>query len=206
MRGRDKLKKYKKVINVLTYINSKFPKRVNKMLFNTIRPLDGKIIMLTRYVLLKNLAKHCGDNVSIHSNVYLNNIENISIGNNVSIHPMCYLECLGELNISDDVSIAHGVTIMTTEHNHSNVESDIKSQGLYLDSVTIKENVWIGAKATVLSGVTISSGSIVAAGAVVNNFIEPNVIVGGVPARILKFRTKDYTSGKVGKELIHSHI
>ncbi|WP_214846262.1 acyltransferase [Exiguobacterium sp. S90] len=206
MRGRDKFKKYKKIIDGLTYINSKLPKKLNKVLFNAIRPLDGKIVMLTRYILMKNLAKQCGDNVSIHSNVYLNNVENASIGNNVSIHPMCYIECLGELSISDNVSIAHGVTIMTTEHKHSDVESDINSQGVYLDSVKVQENVWIGAKATILSGVTISSGSIVAAGAVVNNFIQPNVIVGGVPEKILKFRTEDYASGKVDKELVHSHI
>lgn len=205
MRGRDKFKKYKKLIAMLTLLNSKVPKRLNKSLFNMIRSLDGKIIMLIRYILLKNLAKSCGDNVSIHSNVYLNNIETISIGENVSIHPMCYLECLGGIEIKDNVSIAHGVTIMSTEHKHSDVENDINSQGVYLDRVLIKENVWIGAKATILSGVTIHSGAIVAAGAVVNSSIQENVIVGGVPAKVLKFRTENYVTSKMDKELVHSH-
>ena len=52
--------------------------------------------------------------------------------------------------------------------------------------IHIGKNVWIGANATVLAGVTIGDGAVVAAGAVVNKNVEPNTIVGGVPAKVIK--------------------
>ena len=53
---------------------------------------------------------------------------------------------------------------------------------------TIESDVWIGAKATILSGVTIGKGSVVAAGAVVTKDVPKNSIVAGVPARVIKSR------------------
>ena len=52
--------------------------------------------------------------------------------------------------------------------------------------IHIGKNVWIGANATVLAGVTIGDGAVVAAGAVVTKDVEPNTVVGGVPAKLLK--------------------
>ena len=58
--------------------------------------------------------------------------------------------------------------------------------------IHIGKNVWIGANATVLAGVTIGDGAVVAAGAVVRKDVEPNTIVGGVPAKVIKkILTKD---------------
>jgi acetyltransferase-like isoleucine patch superfamily enzyme len=52
--------------------------------------------------------------------------------------------------------------------------------------IHIGKNVWIGANATVLAGVTVGDGAVVAAGAVVTKDVEPNTIVGGVPAKVIK--------------------
>jgi acetyltransferase-like isoleucine patch superfamily enzyme len=114
----------------------------------------------------------------------------MEIGNNVSIHPMCYIEAKGGLVIGNDVSIAHGVTIMTTTHIYDKTDIPIKDQGSVANNVVIKDNVWIGAKATLLCGITVNQGAIVGAGAVVTKTIPANAVVAGVPARIIKMRTQ----------------
>ena len=65
----------------------------------------------------------------------------------------------------------------------------IRLQGVSHKGITIGRNCWIGAKATFLDGAEIGDGCIVAAGAVVRGTFPENVVIGGVPARILKTRT-----------------
>ncbi|RIE04487.1 acyltransferase [Cohnella faecalis] len=137
---------------------------------------------------MKTIAKSCGNNVACHTNVYFFNPENISIGNNVSIHPMCYIDASGGIEIGSDVSIAHGNTIMSATHAYENVYIPIADQGIVLKKVVIKDNVWLGAKATIVCGVTIHSGSIVGANSVITKDTLPNSIVGGVPAKVIKYR------------------
>lgn len=98
MRGREKFKKHKKKINVIIKIVKIFPKNIRLKMFYHFRKTQGNKGILIRYVLLKTLAKQCGDNVSIHPDVYIFHPENLFIGNNVSIHPMCYIECGSKRN------------------------------------------------------------------------------------------------------------
>lgn len=187
-RGRDKFAKFKPLINVLIKFFNLFPKSFLRKVFLLFRGTKGIKGITIRYILLKCLAKSCGDNVSIHPNVYLFSIDKLSIGNNVSIHPMCYIDASGEIEIGDDVSIAHLSTIMSTNHNYKDLSIPIKDQGVTAKKVTIGSNIWIAAKATILSGVTIESGSVVAAGAVVCKNIDKNSVVGGIPAKLIKIR------------------
>ena len=187
-RGREKFKKYKKIIKIICVFYSIFPKKIqNKMLISN-RKKTGYIGLIKRYCLLKNLAKKIGDNVSIHPDVYLFNIQNLVIGDNVSIHPMTYIEGYGGIEIGNDVSIAHGVTIMSVNHGFNNKVIPIKDQAIEKRPIVIKDNVWIGAKATILGNNVISTGSIIGAGAVVTNNVEKNSIVAGVPAKEIKKR------------------
>jgi acetyltransferase-like isoleucine patch superfamily enzyme len=158
------------------------------MLLDHFGSTKGNIGLVIRYILLKTVAKSCGDNVSIYPNVYLFSIQNLSIGTNVSIHPMCYLDAVGGIEIGNDVSIGHGATIMSSTHHYEERAIPIKDQPLELKLTCISDNVWIGAKATVLYGRNVGSGSIIAANCVVTQDIPRNVIVGGVPSRILKHR------------------
>ncbi|WP_202594345.1 DapH/DapD/GlmU-related protein [Oceanobacillus massiliensis] len=67
-------------------------------------------------------------------------------------------------------------------------KKNIKDQGVEYKRTLIEDNVWIGAGSRILGGTIIRSGSIIAAGAVVKNEIPNNVIVGGVPAKVIKER------------------
>ncbi|MGQ7771690.1 acyltransferase [Bacillus sp. WC2507] len=188
MRNRDKLRKFKKIIDILVKIFLILPKPIVRFLLTYNRRNSSKMAMLLNYLCVKKLAKSCGDNVAIFSNVYLLNIENLEIGNNVSIHPMCYIDAVGGIQIKNDVSIAHATSILSSEHVYDNLLVNIKDQGLKLKRTVIENNVWIGAGVRILSGVKIKSGSIVAAGAVVKKDVQNDLIVGGVPAKLLKAR------------------
>ena len=188
MRGRDKFKKYKKIINIFVFFYSIFPKSVQKKMLEMHRNTKGIKGIIIRYALIKNISLSCGDNVVIGPNIYLLHPENITFGSNISIHPMSYIEGFGGITIGNDVSIAHGTTIMSVTHLHDDLNIPIRDQGVEKQPIIIENNVWIGAKTTILGGNTIRSGVIVGANAVVTKNIEENKIVAGVPARVIKER------------------
>lgn len=187
-RKREILEKYNTAIQIVIKVSRIVPKKIYILLLRLIRHHDNYISMFIRYVCMKNCAKSCGDNVAIFSNVYLKNISNLELGSNVSIHPMCYIDALGGIKIGDDVSIAHSTTIMSTEHIFSDLDANIKDQGIECKKTIIENNVWIGAGCRILAGSIIRSGSIIAAGAVVKGEVKKNTIVGGVPAKVIKER------------------
>ncbi len=187
-RGRDTFGKYKKYILFIVRIVSVFSLKKRKKWLIKRRKTKGKKGLIIRYILLKSLAKSCGDNVSIFEDVYIYSPENIDFGDNVSIHPMCYLEGQGGIEIGNDVSIAHAVSILSTTHNMDDLVLPIKDQGVTEKKVTIHDNVWIGCKATVLCGIEINSGSVIGANSVVTKNIKPNSVSAGVPAKEIRSR------------------
>lgn len=141
-----------------------------------------------RWALLKSISSKVGLNVRINEDCYIKHPSKLSIGNNVSIWPMTYIECAGGVYIGNDVSIAHSVTIMSEEHKYESHDLPIKDQGIKYAAVYIEDDVWIGAKATILSGVRIGKGAIIGAGAVVVHDIPENAVAVGVPAKVKKYR------------------
>lgn len=188
-RKRDLLEKYSFLINIILKVSKILPRGFYLKLLKLIRHHDNYFAMFLRFVCLKNCAKKCGNNVAIFSSVYLHNVQNLEIGNNVSIHPMCYIEASGGIKIGNDVSIAHNSTIMSEEHRYTDLDINIKDQGIEYKKTIIEDNVWVGAGCRILGGTIIRSGSIVAAGAVVKNEVPNNVIVGGIPAKVIKKRS-----------------
>ena len=189
MRGREKLKKISFVVKILCFIYRIFPLKMRVRKFKRSIYLKGNFGILIRYALIKTIAKKCGDNVAIFQGVYILHPENLVIGSNVSIHEMSYIDSMNAtISIGNDVSIAHGVTILSSSHNYADKNTNIKDQGLTFSDTTIQDNVWIGAKATILSGITVESGSIIGAGAVVTKDVLKDTVVAGVPAKIIKKR------------------
>lgn len=93
---------------------------------------------------------------------------------------------IGPVAIGSHVNLAQGVVVTTLNHNFAENDKPIDQQGVSVSQVTIEDDCWIGANATILPGVTIGSHSVVAAGAVVTNNVPPHSLVGGVPAKIIK--------------------
>ena len=92
---------------------------------------------------------------------------------------------IGPVCIGNHVNLAQGITITALNHNFSDATKRIDEQGITTKPVVIKDDVWIGANAVVLPGVTIGSHAVVAAGAVVTHDVPDNTVVGGVPAKAI---------------------
>lgn len=122
------------------------------------------------------------ESVNIFTPLYINYGKHTKIGKNVFINFDCTFLDLGGITIDDNVLIAPKVSLLSEGHP---IEPE-KRQDLIPKPIHIKQNAWIGAGATILQGVTVGENSIVAAGAVVSENVPDNVIVGGIPAKILK--------------------
>lgn len=136
----------------------------------------------------------CGKNVYVGRNGSFNS-ENISIGNNSSIGDNAlFLSSRAKINIGNKVMFGPQVSIITGDHRtdiYGRAMIDIKDHEKLPENdkdVTICDDVWIGANSTILKGVIIGSGSIVSAGSVVVKDVPPYSIVGGVPAKVIKYR------------------
>ncbi len=113
---------------------------------------------------------------------------NIHIGDNCSINPYTIIYGHGGLLIGNNVLIAGGVMIIPNNHNFIEKKKTIIEQGCTAKGITIEDDVWIGHGCSILDGVTIREGTVIAAGSVVNQSTEPYSIVAGVPAKIIKYR------------------
>lgn len=108
--------------------------------------------------------------------------KNITIGRDVFINSGCHFQDQGGIIIGDGALIGHNVVLATVNHD---LAPDQNRKNHYAP-IQIGAHVWIGSNATILSGVSVGDWSVVAAGAVVTHDVPPNVVVGGVPAKIIK--------------------
>lgn len=93
---------------------------------------------------------------------------------------------IGPVTIGNHVNLAQGITVTALNHNFADTTKRIDEQGVATKPVVIGDDVWIGANAVILPGVTIGRHAVVAAGAVVTQDVPENTLVGGVPAKIIK--------------------
>ncbi len=93
---------------------------------------------------------------------------------------------IGPVTIGSHVNLAQGITVTALNHNFSDATLRIDQQGVSTQPVTIGDDVWVGANAVILPGVTVGSHSVVAAGAVVTKDVPEHTLVAGVPAKVIK--------------------
>lgn len=142
----------------------------------------------------KSKMRSCGHNVTLKpsTSVYFG-LSNLSLGNNVSIPRFAHIFCTdASLTIGDNVIFGPAPTIVTGDHR-----IDVIGKPIFLSydklpendaPVIIEDDVWVGAHVTILKGVTIGRGSVIAAGGVINKSTPPYSISGGVPAKTIRFR------------------
>ena len=161
-----------------------------------------------------------GDDVSIEGPAYMNclSTKGVHIGSHTSIDRNCWLHCGGKLNdhdhgfftlgeysfigcnavigagggiqVGNHVLIGQTVNLHAENHNFLNPDLSVDQQGITYQGIIIEDDVWIGSKATILDGVRIGKGAVIAAGAVVTKSIPEYAIAMGVPAKIVGSRQK----------------
>lgn len=136
--------------------------------------------------LLRHLGFSIGEDVKFGRSISIMGTgTKLTIGNNVFINNNVTFDGYGAIEIGNNVDVGMGVVMSTARHNPQCAEGE--NRGFLNDlDIHIKNNVWIAANAVILPGVTIGERSVVAAGAVVTKDVPSDVMVAGVPARIIK--------------------
>ena len=147
---------------------------------------------------LRKFFSNCaaiGKNVYICAGYSISSPNKLSIGSDTWIGENFFAKCEGSITIGSGVIISRGAEIWTANHNYDS--ADLQSlpydRRFVLKKVCIGDNVWIGSRVTIVPGVTIGEG------AVVTKDIPPLAVVGGNPARIIKYRNRE-TYDKLKKE------
>lgn len=156
----------------------------------------GRFLRLGGGVRLSGLGRegiHLGDHVSIGAfsrvivSTTLNDIgQFIRIGNNVGIGEFAYLGGGGGLEIGDDCIIGQYFSCHPENHVFDDPGTPIRRQGITRKGIRIGQNCWIGSRVTILDGVSIGDGCVIAAGAVVTESMPAASIIAGVPARWIR--------------------
>ena len=170
----------RKILSFIGWFAEKLCKAINRFVVSPIK---------------KSRFGSCGKNVRCGSNLKVIGYKNMYLKSNISIGQDCRFICtLAKIKIGEYVMFGPNVTCITGGHR-----TDVL--GRYMMSIKDSEKLpeddrdivfegdnWIGANVTILKGVTVGVGSVVAAGAVVTKNVPPYSIVGGVPAKVIKMR------------------
>jgi len=152
-------------------------------------PFCGKPSMKLRSRLCGYLFSACGEKLVVENNVYIGNGRNFSVGNEVALGSN-FKSTNRFVKIGNNLMMAEDVLFLGGGHKYNRLDIPIGHQGAEPKTpLTIDDDVWIGARAMILPGCKhIGKGVIVGAGSVVTKDIPDYAIVGGNPARVIKYR------------------
>ncbi|MGL2966883.1 acyltransferase [Flavobacterium sp. XGLA_31] len=142
------------------------------------------------YFVLRKLGS-AGKGCEIKGKIYISKKENLFLGRNVHIGDNAYFKTEGEIHIGDNCHFSRNITIYSVNHNY-------EGKALPYDNTTIKKkviigkNVWLGMNVNIVPGVEIGDGVIIGMGSTVTKNVPELAIVGGNPARIIKYRNKEH--------------
>lgn len=158
----------------------------------------GANLNLGRFSLIHGL---CQDGVKIGDNFMLGHHaiiectgvlrdvgEGLVIGDNVAINHYCFIGVRGKIFIGDNVIFGPRVNVFSENHNFNDIDVPIKHQGVTRMETVIEDDVWIGSGSSIMAGVKIGRGSVIASGSVVTKDVPSMTVMAGVPAVALKKR------------------
>lgn len=150
---------------------------------------DNRITIKLRGALCKPFIKRCGKNFTIARGVEIRSPDRLIIGDNVYIASHVWLNAMGGLKIEDEVVISPFVVISTGIHQFKN--GSVRFGGTKLSPIVIGKGSWISSHSVINAGVKVGKGVIVGANSVVLKDVPDNVIVGGIPAQVIRERKEN---------------
>ncbi len=154
--------------NIIEYILSPCPNglRIINFIFQKIFRINAEVPFMVHYTSTVRKTVYLGKNVAL----YFANSGN------------CYFSGINKIYIGDNTMFASGVKVISANHDKEDYSKHVKDG----DPIIIGKNCWLGANCVILPGVKLGDNVIVGAGSVVTKSFQSNVILGGVPARIIK--------------------
>lgn len=178
----DVYARYTRPIDAVRVWVGALPKPLRQRLVLFRGSTDTRSVRPIRLAALHSLAQSCGDLVDGHSNCTLLGVKKLRLGSRISIRPTYYVDATGGVTFGDGVSIAHECTTVSTSHKWASRGIVCRDRTVEMRETTIEDDVWIGAGARVLAGVTTQTRSVVGAGAAVTKEVPAGSIVAGLPA------------------------
>ena len=160
--------------------------RVGVHLVNSLSDLLGDDVVgrRVRHALLRAAGADLAPHASLHGGTYFSRPPNLAVGERAFVNRGCYLDLEGPITLHDDVVVGHGTSIITSHHAIG--PSRRRADGVTPRAVIVHAGAWIAARCVVMPGVTVGAGAVVACGAVVTHDVPPDVLVAGVPARVIR--------------------
>jgi acetyltransferase-like isoleucine patch superfamily enzyme len=141
--------------------------------------------VLIRRMLYRGLCRKLGKNALIYPGVYLTHAYGMEIGDHFSVNSGAVLDGRGGMRIGNSVMIGPHAVLVSSSHQHRNIDAPMNSCDHIMQPLVIKDDVWVGANAFIKGGIIIGRGVVIAAGSSVLKDIDDYKIVGGIPARII---------------------
>ena len=147
----------------------------------------GRYAQQLRNHCARRLLKRCGRSVRVNPKVQFGSGTRVAVGSNCNLSERMWV--IGDLTLGDDVMIGPEVVFISYNHAYDDLDVPMRAQGATESKpIVVGNDVWIGMRALIMPGVRLGNHSIVAAGSVVTKDVPEWGIVGGNPAKLIKFR------------------
>lgn len=159
-------------------------------MFTMLRKAKRKIVGAWRKLRLKTASGGkftTGENFFCHTGCSVSRKNSITIGSHFFMGKDCHFGA--NANIGNDVMFASRVALVGGDHVFDKISVPMRLSGRdVFETIEIEDDIWVGYGAIIMQGVRLGSGCVVAAGSVVTKDVEANAIVGGNPARFIRYR------------------
>ncbi|WP_333804610.1 acyltransferase [Sulfurospirillum sp.] len=161
---------------------------IESLCFGLAMLVPTTIGVIIRGLFAKLFFKKCTGFAWIQPRIIFIHTDRITVGKNFGINSGTYINGIGEIEIGNYVLIGSNVTISSGKHPIEGWDLPIFSRQTIPEKITIEDDVWIGAGAVIMPGITLRKGTVVGANSVVTKSTQPYSVVAGVPAKLLRFR------------------